>query len=1251
MLAPAPLGGTTLSGTLAITGVTPQQGLPVSLQGPTSSAAITAADGSFVFSGLADGQYTVAAQVRSTLPNLQTQSVAISGGQSVSGVTLSFEPVGIVSGTATLSGGATGTAGITITALGTASSAATDALGRYQLANVPAGSATVQGSVIGGGTATAQVTVVWNEEVVAPDLNLSASQLAATGEISGHATFSSGEDNSEITVTLRGPASSVQVTAADGAFDFTALQTGSYEITASASGTLEGAVSTQVTLGATPLTGISLQLTPIATVVGQVTEKDGTPVPGALVLVNGGTSSAISAIDGSFKLAGAPVGIALFVQASTATEISQLQSVAPLSRGETATAQTLVLGAHGAAALLAGRALQVDGTPAASASIQATGSGLTSITASADSSGDFSFLATEGVYSLEIAAVDGSHENVPVASLAGSNGLVWGGATPAPIGTVELQRAARIGAGQGAAITSRASTYVNPTIRQTDDALFITNYTSTSNGGSLLNKTNVISNGPTGTLWLETNGQAVQMPSAAVYVADDQCSLSTELDTVYPAPVLGPEHTALYSAALEVAAPGPLMVGRSDGTAVKAFGPQVDVGAYPACMASACEQGKSCPPPKCSGTPRAPIASGGDEVVYLGWNSANLDVLENDGYDGDAGTDQLFGFNVNSALGDSVPAPVQLTCYNDQGASPLYVSADGQWVWYSSNGNVAVASTGGFDLDGGCPEPVLLQDSNGDNFNSYMRVIDTSTDGQTVLACVGPYTGSNGQSVCESYLVATPDGTTVKSISTWVDEFTANDGRKYIVFPVGETSLTIAEFSLSANRSAKIMTAKQELCDIKVESDGTGIVATAISDAACASGTTRATMVSAISFNFNAQDVEGAVSAPDGFDCVAAISGSKIAYSDSDTDALIVTDYSTSPSGVSQVLDNGSTGKGVIGCGAGQQSGPNAFIPAGDHVVWFDNLGNNNYTMSIANVSSAAIAGASPQITATLALPQLSDCSAIPNMQLGSEGQEYGANGSPLLGAVSSDGTTASALSCGLLSNSDEASVTLLAADGSKSGTQSANVSLGQSFLLADGTLGFFSVDQDAGVASIWSATLASGSLTIAQLPGGSGGPAIGVVGPGATALVAALIDPTQGTLSGEISSNAQLGTLLYLGKGAAAQVLGTNVLIPENNTNDGCSTQQNGLLSGVLENSADGQYLLFHSNATGSPNQIYEQQENSGTLQTLRYSDGLVQTLLGRSAQATFLPSGAILGVRQDSPEPYSFQDGVYFAAPWEQP
>ncbi len=1275
-LSPAPVGGTTISGSLSIVGVSPQQGLPVSLQGPTSSAAITAADGSFVFNGVIDGQYTVAAQVRSTLPNMQTQAVTVTGGQSVSGVSLSFAPVGIVRGKAVLSAHATANAGIAVTAQGTASSSVTDQLGRYQLANVPATQmAKIQASIIGGGTASTQVAVLWNQEVVAPDLDLSSSIIYPTGEISGTALFASSEDNSGITVTLRGPTETMQVTGTDGAFDFIHVEPGNYLITASATGTREGSKSLSVTLGATAISALSLSLTPQAELRGYVTEQDGTPKPSALVFLNGGSASAVSAVDGSYILRGVPVGIALAVQASTASELSQLQAVAPLARGDEGHPATLILTAHGQAALLTGRALDTDGTPAALAQLDAVGTGLASVAAAADSSGAFSFSAAEGIYSLSITAADGSHESIPVASLPGSTGLVWGGALPGAIGTVELQGATRIAASaKGAAIIGRASTYLDPTISGTNDALIISNYAAYSTPAT-------IANGPTGigegTLWLESGGVAVRLPSAGVFIEDNSCGLSTALQgTQQPSPVIGPSHTALYSLPVLPGTAGPLEIGRSDGKVVEAFGPLVENKQAAPASPGSCRCTIKPVVCTCSGASSgitAPIASGGSTVVYLGWESS-IDVE-----DGGIALDQLYSFNINDALGDGVPMPVQVTCQNDLGASPIFVSPDGLWVWYSANGSIAVASTSGVDLDGGCPSPVLLKPSGGGKasgaVNADAKVIDVSADGTSVLLCAAPGTQAGSTKVtCGDILLASADGTIVTDLHSgnFEELSTSSDGKKYIVYDdssrtnfAGE-AIIAREFSALAPRSAVLFSAKL-ICDWQVMTDGTGIVGWAATDDACkqasGNGGLRPTVIAGLPLNFADGDVSGQAVDSAGFNCVAPVSGTKVAYAvttvygpegaSTTTSALNLSDYSAGAVGETVVLDDGtSVAGGVIGCGAGQQTSASTFVPSGDRVAWVGGTphasGSGYFTLSVANASQS-IANKAPAITATLALPQVStDCSLI------SSGQNNnlllsGEDGSPLIVRASADGSTSLAISCGLAATPSVGSVTELANDGSRSGTQPTGVSAQMNFMLADGTLAFLNVDPTTKAAAMYTASLTTSTLQLAAIPGAAGTPSSAFVGAGASSIALLMVPASTVT-----TSYGVLGNLVYLGAKASSFVAGTNVLVPGSGVSQGSSCtpeKTTGALPGTLEVSADGKYLLFHSDVIGSPVQIYEQQEMSGVLKTMRMSDGAVHSLVGRSAQGTFLPDNSILGVRQHSPDTYSFQDGVYFSAPWVQP
>lgn len=223
---PPPPPTYTISGVATLAGQASSASLVVTLVGPSTAAAVTAADGSYSFTGAGNGTYAVTAVADSTLERSRTVAVTVDGADATA-EPIAFTPVGSLTGRVTL-GAATGNAGISVIVSGTGAAGVTDDAGSYTLTDVPAGShdvvATLPGYAAGISPA---VAVPFDATGNVPDLVLAP---GGTASIRGSAFLAGGGAAVGATVTVDGTAFTTTV-GADGSFELLGLPDGAYSVT------------------------------------------------------------------------------------------------------------------------------------------------------------------------------------------------------------------------------------------------------------------------------------------------------------------------------------------------------------------------------------------------------------------------------------------------------------------------------------------------------------------------------------------------------------------------------------------------------------------------------------------------------------------------------------------------------------------------------------------------------------------------------------------------------------------------------------------------------------------------------------------------------------------------------------------------------------------------------------------------------------------------------------------------------------
>ena len=155
-----PLGS--IAGTVTLQGASNHGGVVVNLSGTMSKSTVTAADGSYSFDSLYNGNYRITAIApEGYFPYSQYQDTVIVNGESISGINFTFVPIltGTISGTVTLSG-APDNSGVVVKVVNQPGKQdTTDALGNYQISDVMPGQVIVKFSKQGYGTRTFDTTL------------------------------------------------------------------------------------------------------------------------------------------------------------------------------------------------------------------------------------------------------------------------------------------------------------------------------------------------------------------------------------------------------------------------------------------------------------------------------------------------------------------------------------------------------------------------------------------------------------------------------------------------------------------------------------------------------------------------------------------------------------------------------------------------------------------------------------------------------------------------------------------------------------------------------------------------------------------------------------------------------------------------------------------------------------------------------------------------------------------------------------
>lgn len=304
---PASISGLILD---AVTG-TPLVGATVGLSGTAAGSLASGMDGRFTFGDLASGVYSL--QVSKPGYAGASASVSLPPGQSADVGALRLTQLattGTLRGRVTASATGLGIAGAAVTISGAANlNVLTDALGQYEIVNLPQGLVTITISAGGyalvsvAGNISAGQTLIFSPTLyVQDDPEIPNPEIPTTGRIVGQ-VLDLGSSAPLAGAGIELNAVPAGTTGASGAFDLT-LAPGSYALRVSAAGYLDASGSFLLAAGSTVDFG-TLLLYPqrtSTTVRGRVTDQaTGQAVIGAEVGIAGG-AVALSGPDGGYAL-------------------------------------------------------------------------------------------------------------------------------------------------------------------------------------------------------------------------------------------------------------------------------------------------------------------------------------------------------------------------------------------------------------------------------------------------------------------------------------------------------------------------------------------------------------------------------------------------------------------------------------------------------------------------------------------------------------------------------------------------------------------------------------------------------------------------------------------------------------------------------------------------------------------------------------------------------------------------------------
>jgi parallel beta-helix repeat protein len=362
----------------------------VTLSGAASATTLADNFGSYSFTGLAAGSYTVTPTKSGLTFSPLSQSTTVSTAN-VTGLNFAAADAGVA--TYSLSGSISPAAGgsgatVMISGLTPGTTTTADSNGNYSFTGLFSGNYTVTPSKSGYSFSPAsQGATISTSNVTG--VNFTATSTAPpTYSLSG--TINPAVGGSGATVTLTGAAQGTTTADSNGNYSFTGLFSGSYTVTPSKGGYSFSPASQGATISTSNVTGVNFTATstppPSYSLSGTVSPATGGS--GATVTLSGGASAATTADgNGNYSFTGLPSGN------YTVTPSKSGYSFTPASQGATISTSN-VTGVNFTATSTAPTTYSLSGTisPAAGGSgATATLTGVAQGTTTADGNGNYSF--------------------------------------------------------------------------------------------------------------------------------------------------------------------------------------------------------------------------------------------------------------------------------------------------------------------------------------------------------------------------------------------------------------------------------------------------------------------------------------------------------------------------------------------------------------------------------------------------------------------------------------------------------------------------------------------------------------------------------------------------------------------------------------------------------------------------------------------------------------------------------------------
>ena len=453
-------------------------GTTLTLSGATSRTTAADASGSYSFSGVANGSYTVTpAKVGFTFTPA-SQSIAVSDAN-VSALNFTAQPVMITGAITPVAGGA----GATVTLAGPATATVTaDSAGTFTFSALPNGTYTVTPS-----KSATTFTPTSRSVVIAGGVSVSGVDFTAVSTFSVSGTVSPAASGSGATLTLTGGATATAN--ASGVYTFAVVANGTYTVTPTKAGFTFTPSSRSITVSGANLSGVDFTAQ-LVTISGSITPA--AAGSGTTLTRTGGTTTTADAA-GAFTFSGVANGTYTLTPSKSGFTFTPPSQSVTVSNGVSVSGVVFT-----AAAVSTGITIDANKTAGRSARGANIASGAFSTTAGNE---------------LLLAFVEASNVDpgaTTVTSVTGG-GLTWAlvGRTNTQRGTSEIWRAFAPAALTGASVTANLSQWAAAAITVVSFKGVDTSGTGGSGAIGATGSGNALTGAPTASLLTTRNNSYV----------------------------------------------------------------------------------------------------------------------------------------------------------------------------------------------------------------------------------------------------------------------------------------------------------------------------------------------------------------------------------------------------------------------------------------------------------------------------------------------------------------------------------------------------------------------------------------------------------------------------------------------------------------------------------------------------------------------------------------------------------------------